>query len=390
MTTTITGGGFSTSHFPQPLLTSASAPSIHTDFQNNAFLASLLEDTTHEQWETNKVSSEPVFEYKNDRLMLQRSWTSTVASAHIGSLIISPPEDLQAPCKKRVEIKNWLKDHPKYCGKRVSINANGNLIDVFLLGKRENFFSGRWMLFTHGRRDFAEQAFLDNCHNGRVDALNTNLVFFNYPGVACSKGDYHRNELMASFLGALQFIEEKIQAKEIICFGVSLGGFIQGHAFNYQQPKKDITRVSVKFQTGKKMTDVGAQEKFTGKISEYLKYIFSRPIVGWAASYILPKDVGAGIKYYKWELNTVKSSQNLKFAEIIIQNAKILEPKVREDIVDDGCFTQETSLATPLLEQQLPNKTFIGIKSIHGAYNLLTPEEAGTINQAILNALSSN
>ena len=238
--------------------------------------------------------------------------------------------------------------HGDWKYKRLVIEVDGYKIDALIMGKAGTLSNGRWMLSSNGNGEFYEDK--ANCHNFKeiLSEIKGNAIVFNYPGVGASSGMPNRQAMANAYRAMLNFLEDKergVGAKEIIGYGHSIGGGVQGDALETHDLKEDVKYVFVKSRTFSDLSSV--------------------------ASILAGKPLGFLAKVFGWNMSSVESSKKLQVPEIIIQTAKVKESeeiKNSSKIIHDGIIPAEASLAKILLEdKECPreNKVFIGIKEGH-------------------------
>ena len=93
-----------------------------------------------------------------------------------------------------------------------------------------------------------------------VDLLRQqNYLFFNYTGVGASKGLPSKTQIVNSYNAMLHFLEDAkkgIGAKEIICWGRSIGGAIQAEALKDHAFQNQIKYSTVSDRTFSRLSDV--------------------------------------------------------------------------------------------------------------------------------------
>jgi len=235
-----------------------------------------------------------------------------------------------------------------------------------ILGKRENLKDRRWMLFSNGHGGLYEHFACGNLHGilDKIDELGTNILFYNYQGVGASEGHATRDGIVDAHRAMLKFLEDEVQAKEIIQWGTSLGGGVQGRVMKTHQCKEGVRYVCLKDQTFSKISKVPG------------------PFLGFL------------IRIFGWELSSMSSSsklEKLERAEIIVQDAKTIDPEEPGDINHDGVIPDNGSLAKDLLlrAKNWTHKKFIGrVGAQHmGAFS---KEVQQRINDAINYGLSQS
>lgn len=233
--------------------------------------------------------------------------------------------------------------------KRITIEVDGYKVDAMIVGKPSTFHNGRWVLPSLGNGEFYEDALSDDSSvKSLLRSVAGNALVFNYPGVGASSGLPSRDAMTKAYRAMLSFLEDQekgIGAKEIIGYGHSLGGGVQGDALLTHVLKKDIRYVFVKSRT------------FSDLYTE--------------ASLVTNKVLGFLVKFFGWNMNSVASSKQLKAPEIIMQTARVKEDCEIMDsslIRNDGVIRANASLAKALLEDKgcsKENKVFIGMRERH-------------------------
>lgn len=306
----------------------------------------------------------------------------------------------------RAKFISAVKSNNRYVIKRLSIQVNGNPVDVVLMGKRKNLANGRWILYSNPNNATIEEVLNWPEIDSRIKNLNANYIFFNYPGVGCSRGWANQPDVIAAYITLLTLLADKengIGAKEIIGWGASIGGGVQGEALkeifqsNKVEGKKHIeTLKNLLFKNKVKCVFVKDQT-FGEEIADVPKGVISEKLAGmpltvqWLAQSIISPSAKKWISDAEWSLNIVDSSAQLPYPEVIIQNSPKELPQIKEDIVGDGMISSPVSLAYKLLAKKpaakWPNKAFIGVKTEHT--QTYTKEEEIRIAAAILKLLDS-
>lgn len=240
--------------------------------------------------------------------------------------------------------------------KRIMVKVDGLAVDGYIVGTQETLGNGRWMLRSCGNYESCEDNLLCR-HSNKfklLKKLNTNMLIFNYPGVGASSGSPTRQAVVKAYLAMLTFLEDEkrgIGAKEIIGYGYSLGGNVQGEALNIHKLKERIKYVFVKDRTFSYLSTTVFD--LYSKISSVVATVLSNLIIALG-----------------YNMNSVESSMKLQAPEILIQTVKgstgIIEHS--EYIVDDGVISAKASLAKSLLDDPRghgENKIFIGIQGLH-------------------------
>lgn len=235
--------------------------------------------------------------------------------------------------------------------KRISVEVDGYMIDAAIMGKASTLGNGRWVLSSNGNGEFYENKLEDHSFRSILSKLKGNAIVFNYPGVGSSSGMPNRNAMAKAYRAMLNFLEDQekgIGAKEIIGYGHSIGGGVQGEALRLHELKQGVNYVFVKSRT---FSDLSI-----------------------AVSQLTNRLFGLLIKVFGWNMNSLESSKKLKAPEIIMQTVQTADESNYTDIslqsnqiIDDGVISPEASLAKKLLEdkQSPENKYFMGIPDAH-------------------------
>ncbi len=233
--------------------------------------------------------------------------------------------------------------------KRITVEVDGYKIDATIVGKASTLNNGRWMLASNGNGEFYEDK-LSYSHDFKqiLSEVNGNAIVFNYPGVGASSGLPNRQAMAKAYRAMLNLLEDQkngIGAKEIIGYGHSIGGGVQGDALKTHALKKDVKYVFVKSRT---FSDLST-----------------------TASILTSKPLGFLVKMLGWNMDSVESSKKLQAPEIIMQTAKVKGYEELNDsskIIGDGVIPANASLAKALLEDNKcpkQNKVFIGMQERH-------------------------
>lgn len=233
--------------------------------------------------------------------------------------------------------------------KRITVEVDGYKIDAMIVGKASTLNNGRWVLASNGNGEFYEDKLSCNNDFRRIlSEIKSNGIVFNYPGVGASSGLPSREAMAKAYRAMLNLLEDQkngIGAKEIIGYGHSIGGGVQGDALKNHDLKKDVKYVFVKSRT---FSDLST-----------------------TASTLTIKPLGFLVKILGWNMNNVKSSKQLQAPEIIMQTAAVEKCEQLSDslkIIDDGIISAKASLAKALLDDNNfinQNKVFIGMEECH-------------------------
>jgi hypothetical protein len=227
--------------------------------------------------------------------------------------------------------------------KRVSVQANGYLIDTLIVGKRENLGNGRFIIFSNGNGEVYEAR--RNDYLELADHLQATIIFYNYASTGRSGGFLPNHEaILVSHQAMHAFAREELGAKEIIDFGHSIGGGIQGENLKTMPLDRKVQYVFVKHMTFATLS--GEAQGMVGTI-------------------------GAAIPYLNWEYSSVESSKALQHREIIVQQGRVTKNQemthVSELTERDPVILGNESLAKALFEDPTccKNKSFILVGEGH-------------------------
>lgn len=253
----------------------------------------------------------------------------------------------------RLQTEITFFDYPRYKESRLGytllkkfrIDVNDFSLDSMTLGSKGTKEGKRWVLFSLGNGELFEDRVVNQnelvCQF--LKETNANGLFFNYPGYGKSTGAPTKENLTTAYKAMLHVLENHFGAKEIVCYGMSLGGGIQGEALKTHELKKNVKYVFVKDRTFSSIRDV-------------------------AASIFYP--LGSLVSFLDWNIGSVESSKKLQAPEIILQTADVKKATILQNssslTYNDGVITKSASLAKALLDSKTTkNKTFIGIPGKH-------------------------
>lgn len=321
----------------------------------------------------------PIFEYSTPTEKYKRSGFLH----NLASNVILPAawnyqknaEEIRTDFLKRLQIRNQNMD---LVAKRFSIKVNGKLVDVFITGQRSTIKNGRWIFYATPNLASYEEWFTRSNMRARMETLKANCIYFNYPGVAGSEGPPNQPDMVEAYKAILKLLEDPngIAANEIICWGTSIGGGVEGEALKDCTLNENVQHVFIFDQTFGKLDD-----KTPSHLVHEQAGVVAKKILGGLAD-----TLG---KQSEWNLDTITASKVLDYPEVIIQNSDKQSPETVRDIKSDGIITRRTSHARALLKvkpaSQWPKKIFIGVQSKHTMpYNA---DEEQRIYEAIKKAL---
>lgn len=262
-------------------------------------------------------------------------------------LIASSPILMGLPKNCVNEARSSFRLKSEWKHKRITIQVDDYKIDSVILGRSSTFGNGRWVLASNGNGEFYEGKLHRNEFKQILSKINSNAIVFNYPGVGASSGLPNKKAMVKAYHALLTFLEDKekgIGAKEIVGYGFSLGGGIQGEALKSHQLKEDVKYVFIKDRTFSTLSKLVSQ--MMGRI------------------------LGFFIKPLGWEMGSLTSSKTLPAPEIIIQTTKKENFHLLESTDDlsesDGVIKKRGSLAFELLKEGIhKNKHYLGTTSSH-------------------------
>lgn len=268
--------------------------------------------------------------------------------------LLNRPSDYADQQRARIKLESeW-----KY--KRITVEVDGYKIDAMIVGKEDTLNNGRWVLASNANADFYEAVLSKECDFQHIlTEIEGNAIVFNYPGVGSSSGMPNKEAMTKAYRAMLTFLEDEkgVGAKEIIGYGRSIGGGVQGEALKEHELKKDISYVFIKDRTFSNLSTAAADlvPKITG-----FKFL------GWISEFL--------VKLLGWNIDCVESSTTLQAPEIIIQSSTCTRETLKVKnikIKDDDIISSKAALATTLLrEGQLKDlvyesKTFIFTPNMH-------------------------
>lgn len=336
----------------------------YRDFNSNAYI-----NNSKSEFENTKASNDILYEYNDQFKTDQKLKTSGKIDKLVTENVVLPA--VNAYKNKEKEIRKDFMDTLKtraqdsdVVAKRFSVLVNGNKVDVMIAGKKDQLNNGRWILHSNPNMASYEQSFSSDEVLSRMKSLGANYIFWNYPGVAGSEGAPNDKDMVSAYKAILHFLEDKengIGANEIVAWGTSIGGGVQGKALEDYPLKDHVHYVFVKDQTFadfQEMPDQLIKEMVGSSTTKHIGTL-SKAVFGGLAKNLV-KD--------NWGLRSIHSSKQLKHPEVIIQNATTDTPTKKEEIIGDGVISAQAALATKLLGDKtvdLEKKEFVGVKSEH-------------------------
>ncbi|MBF8263832.1 MAG: hypothetical protein HW387_1497 [Parachlamydiales bacterium] len=233
--------------------------------------------------------------------------------------------------------------------KRITVEVDGYKVDAMIVGKASTLNNGRWVLSSNGNGEFYEDELSYSRDFKQIlIEIKGNAIVFNYPGVGASSGLPNRQAMAKAYRAMLSFLEDQnngIGAREIVGYGNSIGGGVQGDALKTHALKRDVKYVFVKSRT---FSDLST-----------------------TASILTCRPLGFLVKLLGWNMDSTVSSKKLQAPEIIMQTARVQKYEELHEsskIIGDGVIPANASLAKALLDDATcpkRNKLFIGMSERH-------------------------
>ncbi|MEX0961350.1 MAG: CPn0927/CPn0928 family alpha/beta hydrolase fold protein [Simkaniaceae bacterium] len=254
---------------------------------------------------------------------------------------------------KNNKIDKELQEGSDWKYQTITVKVDEYKIDATIVGKNSTLNNGKWILYSVGNASpyeffFADIDSYDKEYKEILTELESNILFFNYPGVGLSSGFPNREAMAKAYKAMLSFLEDRekgIGANQIIGYGHSLGGAVQADALRTHELKEDIQYVFVKSRTFSDLSTTTSAKCF--------------------------KPLDSLIKFLGWNMDSAKASKALNAPEIILQTADVKSYEILNDnskIIGDGVINKEAALAEILLNSNeviSENKRFIGIPENH-------------------------
>jgi hypothetical protein len=248
------------------------------------------------------------------------------------------PEVVTKHAELPTEKKNEYGHGWKY--KRFTVRVNGIDIDATVMAQESTLHNGRWLLNSLGNMQLYEHKIKDSWRLKRIlKETNSNGILFNYPGVEASSGIPQGKTLVKAYQTMLKFLEKEVKAKEIIGYGYSIGGGVQGESLKTHTFQPGIKYLFIKDRS----------------FSTLDRVVDSCNKLG----FLLPR--------FGWGLNSIDSSHRLsehRIPEIVMQSTA----KDSKTLVSDGIISVDASHAKAVwieTNSQLSNKHFIGLQETH-------------------------
>jgi len=272
---------------------------------------------------------------------------SPILPATNPSLLMGAPKNWLYTERQRISFPPG-KENLKY--KRITIKVDGYKIDTVIMINPSSNKNKRWVIKSNGNGEFYEEELLSKASSFKriLSGLDANGIVFNYPGVGSSTGMPNRDAMAKAYKAILRFLTDKKNgagATEIIGYGYSIGGGVQGEALNTHKLCDGVKHAFVKDRTFADLASTGSH------------------IVGGCLGHIAE----FFIRLSGWNISPTKSSRKLKVLEIILQGVdgnpreqNFIELTAKNAHLikkSDGVIPKEGSLAMHILKGQKYSKT---------------------------------
>lgn len=254
--------------------------------------------------------------------------------------------------------------------KWLAIQMDGFIIDAVIMGKPETFDNGRWTLVSGGNGEFYEQRIVDDEFKTLLTENKSNALLFNYSGVGGSTGMPNRELMAKAYRAMLKFLEDDRQgigAKEIIGYGHSIGGGVQGEALLTHIFKEDVKYVFVKSRSFCDLRTT-AKEMIYNNLKKAGSSETVAKVLGLAAGFFT--------WLFGWNMCSLEFSKALEKPEIVMQTGSHGETK------DDGVIWHKASLAHALAKVSgLKNKELFFIEEEHNVQLAKPGYDSGKLHE---------
>ena len=153
---------------------------------------------------------------------------------------------------------NYNQLHPISQLTRVAILVDDMIIDAMIMKPTAFTDNGRWLLQANGNYEYYEHNIAGSSLDNMLNALQASAILFNYPGAGASTGTATPETMQKAYRAVLSYVEDKLQAKEVIGYGHSLGGGIQATALVDHQLKKDVKYVFIQGRSFSRLSEAAA------------------------------------------------------------------------------------------------------------------------------------
>jgi len=231
--------------------------------------------------------------------------------------------------------------------KRMTVQVDEKMVDAYLVCRPETFRNKRWVLWSSGNGEFAENLLLEGTAQRLLQEVGGNGLLFNYPAVGSSGKPIKKESMIKAYRALLHFLQDRekgLGAEELIAYGHSIGGAVQALAVKKEKSLLSTLRfVAIKSRTFSSLTSL----------------MESCPLCV----------LGCFLKTMGWEMEVASCSKALEYPEIVLQTAAVASPQIVNHspvhFIDDGVLPARATLARSLLRSDLSRKCLIAIPEKH-------------------------
>ncbi|MCX6987784.1 MAG: hypothetical protein NT065_06500 [Chlamydiae bacterium] len=211
------------------------------------------------------------------------------------------------------------------------VHGVGNIEGIIICSSSEK--SSKWLLGANGNGELYQNLLglsdrgWGNFPNPKLEymqRLSPNVVLFNYPGVGNSEGTPTPDKMQKAYRAVLLYIENELQANEIIGYGFSLGGGVQATALVDHKLKENVKYVFTQDRSFSSLSNV--------------------------ATGIFPSCMNTLVRGLIWglglEMDSAKAIEKVgpnRF--IILQKGLPAQGERKAQTLDDGVITEQAALS---------------------------------------------
>lgn len=251
-------------------------------------------------------------------------------------------------------------------------------INAFALEHNEPT-GGRWLLVSNGLGGRAINRLQDS--TDLAQTFHANMLVFDYPGTGESTGLPKRSTLVKTYQTALNILQNKLQAQQLILYGHSFGGGVQAEALQGYTFPKNFPVVAIKSRTFSSMTSA----------TRWMVQLSSAEYLGNSKLYRAPKAISSllgritqvFILFIGWNIKTAEASRNLDIPEIILYSASPEKNTPIHDGVIPASGTLPQGLGKPKKKSE---KILIPVLEAHN--DPLSPETLQCLGDKVNSLLS--
>ena len=256
---------------------------------------------------------------------------------------------------------------PKVIAKRINLLVDGKIVDAFICGKPENINNGKWVLVATGVGRCMED--MDN-YEEFDSSFQKNYLFFNYPGVGASEGLPSKTQVVNTYTAMLHFLEDDkkgVGAKEIICWGRSIGGAIQAESLKDHTFKNEVKYTIIRDRTFSRLSEVA----WYTKVLKFVGWEFDGLLASERLEELKKEEIILQTAHQKPSItkSTLSETERLQKKDLYYNTE---DPLKADRIIHDGTISPSSSLAYALLSKQAnwQYKKFISVSQEKGHYRL--------------------